>query len=661
MPAVVFLTHIPLLRLAEDELPFAGGELTRLPWELYDSVSLGAFEDFRALYEQTAPVFFRTDHPDLTAAPVRSAPAEGGMVEVTAPSPTWDWLLPNADLALLLNYANAVVEPAWTALLLAAPAAAPAWPRMSVTFAVRGDDATSFDVEGHRYDGVRVHGEAGQEMLFSPRAAGAEVTAATVARADDLVELVTSAARHPELRAALGALQASAHPSLSADERTTLAVTALESLLLPEVVSGLGATFARRIAMLLSPTAEHGALEKVARALYDARSASLHGGSARAIQAAPPGSFAYGPRLLAAAIETLARAVGEDGDVGAICSELDARAPAGAVAASVADDVGARATDRLSARPPTFAVGYSLGPTMEARDGTVLSWSPLVGLACDQSVDVSREEGVFLTARNPQAILSMEDKDVRRELGDVALAETTVACLGVARPGELGDATAMLGNLLRVRDRATAALRLSGFAAFTDPELLGSYVFEGRTRTIATSILGPTILRGMAKEPMESFAEADRERLAANWQLLTTYEDGRRHPDIDHVLTLLRRTHDDTFLPAAARAGLLLATVEAMLGRFRPHEDPMQLEDLVRQVAGAQDPHAEWFAEHARALRNAVAHGYWDGDREPLASLQALLAPLVSGFVRTWVLDAGGDDRRPGRVFIDAASAALLA
>src|SRR6266571_6295751 len=148
MPAVVFLTHVPLLRLAEDDVPFAGGELTHLPWEQYDLLSQGAFSDFQRLYEQTAPVFYRLDLPDLQVPPVSSSPSTGGMIEFSAPSGMWESLVPAVGLGFLLAYSASVVDPAWTALLIAAPAAAPAWPRLSVTFAVRGDEATSFEFQG---------------------------------------------------------------------------------------------------------------------------------------------------------------------------------------------------------------------------------------------------------------------------------------------------------------------------------------------------------------------------------------------------------------------------------------------------------------------------------------------------------------------------------
>jgi hypothetical protein len=659
MPAVVFLSHIPTLRIAEDA-PFAGGELTRLPWDQYDMLSQGAFSDFRQLYEGTAPVFYRVDAPELEAPPVTNAPAEGGMCEVSAPSGLWEELLPGIGLGLMLAFSRSAVDTAWTALLLAAPAAAPPWPRLSVTFAARGDESTAFALQGRNYDGIRVDGDAGQQFLFSPVASGMPIDRATIERADALLGVVESTTKHRALAAAISALRALTHPSLSPSEQTTLAVVALEALLLPEVTTGLGRTFARRVATLLAPEGEErSSLEHAARALYDARSASLHGGSSGADTT--PGSA---QRLLAAAIAALAAAAGEEGDVSEICAALDdGRRPD---AAQVSDDgVGRQAPRRLQARRPRAAAGFTIGagPSIAAEEGKLLSFSPLVGLTCAGSLDFGDGSGVVLTAAPPATILTIEDKDTRRELMNLAMMETPVAALAVTRDAATGE----VDEMLRVRDLTVVALRLAGLGAFVDPELCGSYVYEGVTRTVDSTVFAPAILRGMGADPDESFADDDVKRFWPGWILVSRYEAEARHPEIDAVLTLYRRAHDTRFLPPDGRAGLLVGLVEAMLGRFRRPDDPVQLEDLVRAVGGEAEPAAaDWFASkppgergsHARRLRNSIAHGYWDGDPEPLASIQSLLRPIVRGFVTAW-LETDDRTRRPGTVFIDRVSAGV--
>jgi hypothetical protein len=275
---------------------------------------------------------------------------------------------------------------------------------------------------------------------------------------------------------------------------------------------------------------------------------------------------------------------------------------------------------------------------MEAQEGTRLSWSPLVGLACEGSIDFSEGAGVFLVSATPATVLTLEDKDVRRELGNLLMSETGVACLGVLRERS-DDAEAQVEELLRARDLAVVALRLAGFQAFTDPELLGSYVYDGSMRTIDTTVLAPMVLRGMGAEPEETFGEEDVARLAPDWSLVSEYDGAARHDEVDHVLTLFRRAHDDRFLPPDARAGLLLSALEAMLGRFRPHDDPVQLEELVRASAGG-DPAAAWFAEHGRTFRNAVAHG----EDEPASRTQQ---PILLALQRP--VAARASQQRTGR------------
>jgi hypothetical protein len=352
----------------------------------------------------------------------------------------------------------------------------------------------------------------------------------------------------------------------------------------------------------------------------------------------------------------LAAAAGEDGDVAAICAELDGgRGPAPAGPPEPAGPVGVQAADRLRAREPKTAAGFSVGggDSMEAREGMLMSWSPLVGLTCDAGFDLGAGTGVGLVAASPATVLTMEDKDVRRELGNLLMIETPTACLGVAR-----TAGADVAAMLRARDLAVVALRLAGFGAFTDPELLGSYVYEGSIRTIDTTVFAAMILRGMGADPAESFGAGDAERLAPDWALVVDYETRARNGEVDHVLALYRRAQDSDFLPATARATLLVAIVEAMLGRFRPPGEQVQLEDLVRAVAGEDAATAaEWFAEHGRDFRNAVAHGHWDRGPEPLVRMQELLRPLIRSYLRTW-LDVGDPARRPGRAFTKSVTAA---
>ena len=181
------------------------------------------------------------------------------------PAQKWDEFLPSVGLDVVASYARAVLDPAWVALVLGAPGAAPAWPRLSVTFALAGDEMTSFTGPDHNYSGIRVDGDAGSQLLFSPRAAGSQITRDAVERADRLAERMEVRPPGGEIAAAISALCALTHPSLTPDQQTTLAVVALEALLLPDATTKLRATFARRVATLLAPEADRPELERVAK------------------------------------------------------------------------------------------------------------------------------------------------------------------------------------------------------------------------------------------------------------------------------------------------------------------------------------------------------------------------------------------------------------
>lgn len=648
MPAVVFFTHVPLVHLAEPELPFGGGELASLPWELYDELSQGAFTDFEKQYKANAPTFFRLDR-NIDGPPVSARSTGQGMLEATVPSGAWDTALPPLGLRLLANYSLGLVDFLWTALVLTGSCPAPQ-PRLSVTFAVRGEEECGFEVQANLFDGIRVHGEAANEFLFSPRHTGFTVDRETVEWGERLIPVVHQAVDHPRLLAALTSLQSTTHPSLSPLDRTTLAVVALESLLLPNVFSGLGATFGRRLAALLAPESDRGPIEKLGRSLYDARSGALHGHS-------QTDGGADGEAVLAAAIRALAEAAGEDGDVAAICEGLDEGSRAGASAA--ANGWRSPYADPL-ARGPSPLVSGSGSHTMPTPEGKFLSWSPLVGLGSEKDW-LEFGSGVFLISAAPARILSLEDKDIRRELASLAMSTAPAACLGFAAVAE--DMvnlrrSSLRRQALRARDLTVVALRLAGLAAFVDPELLGAYFSHDALRLSQSTVFRQTILLGLGADPDEVIHEPEKKQALADWRLLYDYNSRAVHRDIERVLSLFRRAHDRLLLPPPAHEALLIAVLEATLGRFRKPDDPVQLEDLVLAITGMTDPYAHWFAENGRSFRNSVAHGTRHGDAEAAPALLNLLRLLTRALVTTW-LEEGGGERRPRDVLVEHASAKL--
>ena len=353
-------------------------------------------------------------------------------------------------------------------------------------------------------------------------------------------------------------------------------------------------------------------------------------------------------------------------DVDLICVALDDGAAIGKGGVVDADAAWCP-SNRLSTREPYRAAGWSSAGSLEAPEGTILSWSPLVGLRAGDPFRLgehSSEGGVALSSLQVDQVLSMEDKDVRREMSSLALVEEPVGCLLVGAPTEAVPSTSeedvAVAQLLRVRDLGVTALRLAGLTAFVDPELLGSYIFNGPHRAVEPTALRQTVLAGMGRDPEESAGAEECASAAEQWELLAAYETQARTADVDQVLALYRRAHDGDFLPGPTRAGLMIGALEAMLGRFRPCDSAVQLEQLVAAAAGDSTATA-WFRAEGRGFRNAVAHGYWDGAPEPLQQLQEVLRALVPPYVRSWIDCEERDKRRPMRVFVERATALVSA
>jgi hypothetical protein len=706
MAGLAFLTHVPFLRLAEEVVPFGPYSLWRMPFDDYDRFSIGAFSDHREAYEETAPVFLRLD-ADLDLPVIRpGAPSAGSVMEIKVPPWGWDTVLRPKGLGFVSNFHD-LVDDAWAALLLAAPAGAWASPRLSQTFVLLHEPGV-FDVlpGGRPSDGVRVQGDVDHELLFLPEGAGPPVDAGTIERAAALLQLVAQARRHPELSVALDMLCESTHPSLTLQEESTLAVTALEALLLPETRSGLGATFARRLGALLADApGQAEALRRTARDLYDARSAGLHGGVVDPSREVVERACAL--RFLAASIERLAGQVVAGRELAELRTKLD-RGSFGGVATPLPDDAALRAPQRLQRERPSVVGDVTGG--MTAPQGVVVSWSPFVGLGVEGDLAAIGPTGSALVglgvegelaAVGPTAfvlsplsgaeVLSMEDRDIRGDFViQLHIVEDVGSCLYVREYGH--DTVAAVGDdllharLMRRRDLACLSLRLAGFARFVDPELLGSYVYYGSLRARRPTVLRQTVLSMMRTKPGEVVRPADFDRVCDAWDRLAAYDAIARHPEVDHVLILVRRGHDARFLSPQARAGLLLAALEAMLGRFRRRDDPIQLEDLVAAVAGPDSPAATWFRTDGRAFRNAIAHGRWSREEEPLDAqarqidqllravdptfvdpwlqplehLGAIVRAAVPALVEAWLAHSEREGRRPGRVLVDRLSARLL-
>ncbi len=611
MTTVRLMSHLPLLRIDADrydcEIDGRSGALVALPFVEYDDLLLGAFTDARRDYEETSPVFFvrHVDHqvPDnLTdvirgRGPIAIDPRTGLRIELSFVFPE-------------LQQFHADVELLRTAINLAVPRVAVPDPSSSLCI---------LDIETVPPITQTLQGEADQELLFLRDATTARCSPDELDRVAGAIEIVRRA--RGEVRAAIGTLDAAAAVALGPGEQLALCAITLEALLLPELKSGLKHAFSDRLARLIGGSDdERDRVAATAAALYTARSEVVHGGAPEGVRGTRDGAA---QTLLARAVvalealttagetleelrEKLAASGSFDNGTQLVVPPLDAPPPA----------IGPRLFPRKRGAPP---VTWSPNQP-DVGENELVIFAPLVGLGLETVPAHLVGEGFPLTWIAPSQLLSLEDPDVRRDwisrLGTIGT--QPVACIGLrddaAAYGRLGydDTSRSLGPLRRWRDATVATLRLAGHAGFFDPELVGEYVFiEASTRFRLPAIYRQTILLRMQDEPAD-YVLADRDdALAALWTVVRAYLCGEPSSVIDRALELFRRSHNLMGAPAT-KAQLLYATLEMVLGR--PPRDP-EAHPMARLKAALPSDLAaplHWYVEHGRAVRNAVAHGYWD-------------------------------------------------
>lgn len=659
MTKMIFLAHLPLLRIVEEEVSFAEGRLWRLPFALYNQLSKRAFEDHEKAYEETAPVFYRFE-ADLDSPLIRPAEKFTGRVwEHKLPSNNWE-LIDQLGLDFILRFQWNLVERARAALLLAAPACSIPTSLLSVTF-VWLAEAGGFQIGDEFVGTIRVQGDADQEYLFLPEMAGPPLSIEVIKDAENCLRIVDGLGQQPELLAATRALLGATAPILSPIDQLVLTVRAIEALLLPEVTSGLGKTFTQRLSSLLAVDEVHReALGKTARTLYDARSASLHGEAPRSREEADAAAAqAHAEQLLAASIRRLA----ERSNVVSVSDQREALDGPSldhkkhGIALPLAGPPGLRKPERMVRLRSPIVTTRSSDVDMGYKDGTV-SWSPLIGLeATVEGILLGGEDGVAIMFLSGAEMVSLEERDTRRDfIAPLRVEAKPAAVLMTVARGQKPEPTSF-APFLRRRDLATVALRLAGFSEFYDPELLGVFVYQDSLRTRFPSVVRQTIEQNMRRPAKEKFTESDLEIVGRLLQLLTVYDKEARHPQVDQVLRLFRHGFDQEFLPEIARASLLLSALEGMLGRFRK---PQELEHLVSAVVREQFPEAaKWFKERGRKFRNSIAHGLWptaEQEPRPLEQLIAVLRGLIPEFVRVWLKQTDCASYSPLRAFLESIS-----
>ncbi len=342
----------------------------------------------------------------------------------------------------------------------------------------------------------------------------------------------------------------------------------------------------------------------------------------------------------------------------------------------LAEPPGRAPDERLLIAEPWWSVSTTLGVSLDPPEGTLMSWSPLVGLGYQGEPTGSRELGVAMMELTAEEVVSLEHQDVRRDFaGELRLEGIAIAGLSIpARAaGDLTLNPSLVDPLLRRRDLAVAGLRLEGFDAFVDPELFGWCVFDGPARHRRETALRQSVLMGLGNDPRQAVTPESQPALGDAWRLLAAYEDAGAIPDIEAALGLFRRAHDRGFTPPATRATLALCLIESLLGRFRAKDERPQLEELVAALEDVDPAAADWFAAEGRGFRNAVAHGRWrpeplddpvaDAERPPLGQLLAIARAGVRECLDVWTaLPARARGKaRPSRVLIDAVESRVAA
>jgi hypothetical protein len=633
-PPGTVLAHLPFLRLESEEVPFGAGRVWRMPFEVFDALTLGAFGDERRSYEQTEPVFYRIDLAGRVPSVPFQAPSHPDCASAVLQT---SWAAAPEIMPALDEIYVASIQPAWLMLLLGAPPAAPESPAASMLFAVPEEDE-SFATPAGAVTGIQLDGYAREELLFHWRTTSTPLADAAVERAASAAPLLEQAMRHDDLRPALRALAAVANPSLASPEQDAVCTAALELLLLPDVRTSIQATFGRRVAAALGGGAE---IVKLARGLYDARSRQIHG---RTVDGRRGAVSADGVVLLAEVVTAIARETAAGTDLEELRAALDTGEP---FAAAPILQTAARPRDRVRGRDPYHASGWTFGGSMGPADGYILSWSPLVGMACQEDLRIDFTERVSVLGCPSDLVIGLEDKDVSRNLREVAIGDRTVACLAcarLARPGEdkLRDwrSPQSTDDLLSRRDRAVTALRLAGHDRFVDPDLLSTYMFDDVGRAVYPSVFRNAVLARLEAPPEASLTADDLPGVQAHWRTLIAYEEEAAHDDIDHMLALFRRAHDREFLEPSARAGLLIRAMELMLGRPEP--------ELVTELAGPASAAAAWFADEGWRFRNAVAHGSWRADDdEPLEHLLEIVRAAIERLLAVWIEGPRAPRARP--------------
>ena len=294
--------------------------------------------------------------------------------------------------------------------------------------------------------------------------------------------------------------------TLAPHERSLLAVTDLEDLLLPDVVDAPGDTLALNGAGESARWGAKSAAPCCATLLgnvYRQEAASVVHGNAGV--AAPPGDLPpeAARELLAGAVLELAR-TGAGGDPSVdLLARLD-QEPTGTGTVDIEMElVTLAAAYRLGPLRPWSSATWSSSGNRGVGEDTLWSWSPLIDLGLDGGVVVDNDLPMTLTSMDAEEIVSMEEKDIRRATSSQSYGSRSR--LRLWRPRSGGKTP--LSTTKRWRcSRGVVTWRSPGYACagfwrFIDPELLGWGTNHGPMRSRRETVLRQSVLMAMGTPP----------------------------------------------------------------------------------------------------------------------------------------------------------------
>ena len=285
---------------------------------------------------------------------------------------------------------------------------------------------------------IRIQGDADHEYLFIPETAGPPLPDEIIERAASLLPVADSLQENRELSGALATLLAANAPSLTRTEQMVLSVSALEALLLPEVKSGTGSTFARRVGSLLAADRKQLAeVTRRARQLYDQRSTTLHQDK-KPSRRDKSGKVSpiYGKQLLGASIVALGQQVGEVTELEVLRLGLDKPfKPTDRPDTSYPylSNTPMGQSERLSPRESKMAATRSSRVDWGSEEGEIYSWSPLIGLGNAETFAFDPDKLTLMVPATSGEIVALEEKDIARDfIRNVSISSSeSFACLFV--------------------------------------------------------------------------------------------------------------------------------------------------------------------------------------------------------------------------------------